>query len=394
MADTWGIVKQLLTAPDMQQKQLSKDMGKYISLLQPNYSSIFSFLMNRGLEMPTIAQEFDWLEDEHIPFKTAVDHDTDDYDKDTVEIVVDENTTKYFVKGDRVYNDTTGEVYLVTDIDHTTHTLTVTRGYGTDNMCSIPHESVLLNIHNTNALGADTVESRMTKAKRLFNYVQIFKKTADIDKSTAKHGLDVLANERMRQITLRGQEHVAGIERAFLFGRRKADDDTYDKRAYNTGGLFQFIQSKVTTDDNGTLTETEFMDWLEDLFEYGSNEKMVFVGDIISAALAKWYKNDLQVDPNFLQLGLSVAKVVTPSGKIAYVKHHEAFTRTSQSLRGTALGLDMSHVKIRTYRPTVLNMGIQSPSADKYLDEWLTEIGLQVGQEKHHAVLKGVTAYT
>jgi hypothetical protein len=394
MPQNFGIINELLTSQGMNAGQLEIDMDSRMHLLQPNYASIYSFLMAMGQKSQANSQEFEWAEDEFIPFITKVDNVADNYDNTTVNVVVADRTI--LNKNDRLLVEDTGEIVIVTEPNHSSaNTITVVRGYGTDNMVSIPHNSNLINLHNANALGSDTVRAKMTKPAIVSNYVQIFKSTSKIDKSTARHALRIGdTSERARQINKRGMEHVVGIERAFLFGVKHKDTSTLTPATFNTGGIFSFIKSNVTIDDNGTLTQTEFVNWLEDkVFAYGSNEKMIFVGNIISQALTKWYEAKLQLDPDFRQLGINVFRYVTPSGKIAYIKHHELFN-ISPAMKGTALALDMEMLDVKIFRPTVLNMNVQAPSLDAYLDEWLSEKGIKVAQERRHAVLKGVTAFS
>lgn len=392
MAYNWSIINEMLTAPDQNAPMLKIDMDPMIHELQPNFATLYSFLRAMNMVMPVDSQEFRWTEDEHIPFVTQFNGTNGDTSDTT--LVVDR--VDIFNVNDKIRNSATGEVMLITAINTSTKTLTVVRGYGSTTAATITDDDYIMQLHNVNSLGSDTVKAKMTIPRIVSNYVQIFKSTSQIDKSSAKHALELPINERLRQIQKRGIEHVAGIERAFLFGEKKEDTTTFSngKTAYNTGGVWDFIKTNVVTDSNGTITKTEFFDWLDNyLFADGSDEKLVFVGPIISAALSSWYESKLMLNPDFERLGIKVTSVLTPSGKVAHIKYHELF-RLTPELKGTALGLDMNEIKIASYRPNVLNMNIQSPSLDAYLDEWLCEEGLLIGQEKRHAILKGITAYS
>jgi hypothetical protein len=384
---SWGIVNDILTAPDMNSDVLRINMDQMIHMLNPDFSSIYSFLKAMGKTRKVDSHKFQWVTDKYMPFVTQADG------------AVSEVATSFSVDNgdifninDRLQNNNTGEVMLVTDIS--SDTLTVTRGYGTTAAASITNDDYIINLHNSNALGSDTVKAKMTKLNTVENYVEIFKRTSKIDKSSAKHGQKLPINPRLRRIQKAGVEHIAGIERAFLFGEKKVDSSTYDTIAYNTGGIFSFITSNVVTDADGALSKTEFIDWMENyLFANGSDRKLVVCGSIITQALAHWFWDKTRLSPEFKKLGVSVTEFVTPSGKIAYFKHHELFKKTP-ALQGTALGLDVEELEVCSFRPNTLNMNIQSNSVDAYVDEWLAEEGISVGEEARHSVLKGVTSYT
>lgn len=386
MAD-WGIINEILTAPNMNQDVLQVDMDSKIHMLDPNYATIYSFLKAMGKVVPVGSQEFQWTTDKYIPFVTQASGTISDV---ATTLTVDDGDI--FNVNDRLQNNDTGEVMLVTGISG--DDLTVVRGYGTTAAATVTDDDYLINIHNSNALGSDTVEAKMSKLASETNYVEIFKKVSSIDKSSAIHDLKLGMNQRLYGIRKAGIEHVAGIERAFLFGEKKVDDSTYDTRAYNTGGIFSFIKSNVVTDADGTLTRTEFIDWMENyLFAHGSDRKLVVCGSIITEALSEWFREKVQLSPAFARLGISVTEFVTPSGKTAYFKHHELFKQTP-ALQGTALGLDVEELDVRSYRSNRLNMNIQSNSVDAYKDEWLAEEGISVGEEARHSVIKGITGYS
>lgn len=393
MANEWGYNNGLFTAPDMNEKQLEINVSPKIHMLDPNFASLFSFLMAMGNSEQVDSQVFEWTEDEHLPFISQADENNGALTGDDSKEIVVTDVSGYR-KNDKIINNRTNEVMLITDITEATKTLDVVRAYGSTAIASILEDDYLIHIHNANALGSDTVVAKATKPLFVENYCQIFKTSVSVDKSTAKHKLRVGVDERGRQRFLRGQEHVAGIERAFLFGQKKKDSTTFNKVAYNTGGVFEFIKTNVETDSNGTLTQDEFIDYVENVaFAHGSTEKLAIVGTTILQAISKWYDNRLQLDPTFQQLGVQVLTYVSPSGKKLYLKSHELFKRIP-ALKGTMLVLDMQDIAVMNYRATTLNLNIQAPSLDSYLDEYLTEVGLKVAQEKHHAILKGVTAYS
>lgn len=393
MPNTWGYNNGLFTAPDFNSKQLEIDVSPKIHMLDPNFASLFSFLMAMGNIEQANSQAFEWAEDEHLPFISQVKTTNGVTTGDQSKAIVVTDIAGYR-KNDKIINNRTNEVYLITDITELTDTLTVVRGYGSTAAASILADDYLIHLHNANALGSDTVVAKATKPAFIENYCQIFKTSVSVDKSSAKHNLRVGVDERARQRFLRGQEHVAGIERAFLFGQKKKDSTTFNKVAYSTGGVFEFITTNVETDSNGTLTQTEFIDFVENTaFAHGSTEKVALVGTTILQAISKWYSDRLYLEPTFQQLGVQVLTYVSPSGKKLYLKSHELFKKIP-SLKGTMLTLDLMDIAIKMYRNTTLNLNIQSPSVDAYLDEYLTECGLKVAQEKHHSILKGITAYS
>ena len=58
-----------------------------------------------------------------------------------------------------------------------------------------------------------------------------------------------------------------------------------------------------------------------------------------------------------------------------------------------AIALDIANLKYRPLRDTVLNTNTQAPGVDGRIDEYITEATLEVGLEKTHGVIKGVSGY-
>jgi hypothetical protein len=69
------------------------------------------------------------------------------------------------------------------------------------------------------------------------------------------------------------------------------------------------------------------------------------------------------------------------------------FVAGSSSLGGSAYILDMDSIKRRVLRGTRLLPKRAANDEDSDKQEFLTEQGIAVMQERRHAILKGVTGY-
>lgn len=360
------------------------DMSKKIDLLEPDVSPL-KVLSKRLSSKVAINPKFNWLEDEGAPLKDAVNYSTG-YTAGATSIVVDNGT--YFTVGDVLKAPATGEQALVTTIS--TNTLTLSRGWGSTSAGTLADDAELVIIGNANEEGATKRTLKTVKETTKTNYTQIFRLpfgATETNKASEMYGGSDLAHVRMAK----GIDHQKQIEMAFWFGEPKEDTDgTHPKRA--TGGVDYWISTNAT-DASGTLSETEFDTWLRSGFRYGSKVKFVFASPLIMSAITSWGKSALQLLPKDQTYGLTINRYQHALGSVNLINVPLFSDFTTYA--GYAYMLDMESLAYRylTGRDTKLKTNIQDNSADSEEDEYLTECGLELKQEKKHSVLTGVTSY-
>lgn len=361
------------------------DIGSKIDVLEPDSAPLVQ-LTRKMEKRVAINPEFKWLEEESLVKTDAVNDGTDMSAVDTA-MVVDNGSR--FRAGDVVKVVATGEQVLVTAVS--TNTLTITRGWGATAAAIILDNAVLLIVGNANAEHATKRAMKIGDQTPRTNYLQIFRTPFGISRTadnSEMYGGNDLAHIRMMQLI----EHQKEIERAFWFGEPKEDlTGTQPIRA--TGGIDYWITTNATN-AGGTLTEAEFEGFLRTGFRYGSKKKWLFAAPIVTSAISYWAKTKLQTTVNEKTYGISVMEWLTPFGTVNIVNMN-LFTEVTV-YSGYAYLIDMEGLKYRFLKnsDTKLRKDIQDNSADGVEEEYLSEVGLQFGNEKKSALLYNVTDFS
>lgn len=368
---------------DLNQNRRIVDMSNRIALLDPN-AGPFITLLKRMKKVKAGNPQFRWLEAEAQPAFTAV---ADDYDATDTDITITAGDSVWFRPGDLLRNSATGEVVRVVLVDAQTDTLTIDRGFGETTADDMGNGEELIYLGSANAEGAGAPDYRNTVTTDQFNYTQIFRTVAKISKTREKSDL-YGGPDRAFQRKMKGIEHLAAINRAFMFGER-AQDVTGTEPIRTTRGLVNWIQTN-TDDAQGNLTEPGFLDFLEMAFDKGSSEKWALCSPSAMSAITGFATNMLVTRPADESYGLNIRQYVSPFGVLNLVLDKE-------TMRGDVWGsamvvVDLGNVVYRYLkdRDTKLITDIQANDEDAVADEYLTEAGLECRLEQTHALLVGI----
>jgi hypothetical protein len=142
---------------------------------------------------------------------------------------------------------------------------------------------------------------------------------------------------------------------------------------------------------NGTLSEEVWDARLEELFRYGSNERLCLAGSTLINALNSLAKRNgtIEMTPKSSTYGMAMQTYITPYGAI-HIKNHPLFSQHSL-WRRNGLFLDLKHVHGRPLYDTKYVTNRQTNGEDARLDEFLTEYGYEWWYEETHAYMTGVT---
>src|SRR3972149_3889938 len=237
-------------------------------------------------------------------------------------------------------------------------------------------------IGNANEEGAGLRDIKSTIAAEVYNYCQIFRTPIGITETAKNTKTWTKENDFDYQRRKKGIEHMVDIERAFLFGKRGVvRTGTHPKRF--SAGILSRIQTYATA---GVDTEAEFESWLESLFAHGNVEKYLFASASVVSMINGWAKGKLQVMSKDKTYGLRITTYDSPHGTLHMIKHP---LLTGTTYGNYAVGLDMETLTYRylSNRDTKLMTNRQAPGEDSQVDEYLSEVGLQMEQEKRHAVM-------
>ncbi len=134
------------------------------------------------------------------------------------------------------------------------------------------------------------------------------------------------------------------------------------------------------------------MDRLEELFRYGSQEKIAFCGSGVLLAMQKLLaalsSTQVALTPQTMAYGFKVQELVTPFGTLL-LKSHPLMTMDAAT-RSEMFCLDTKYVKYRYIDDTKYLPNRQSNDLDGEKSEYLTEAGLEVHFEKSHGIINGL----
>ncbi|HWR54906.1 MAG TPA: DUF5309 family protein [Negativicutes bacterium] len=359
------------------------DMSEKIAQLRPNAAPLTVLLKRMKNKRTVYNPEYDWMEDDLYARWDAINAAAG-YAVGITALVVD--NALYFIEGDTVKVPRTGEVMLVTAINTTTNTLTVKRGYGTTAAAALVDNDPLVIIGNANEEGAGLRGIRAQDPNKVTNYTQIFRTPVGLTRTqdkTRNHGPKEKAYQRMKA----GIMHKVDMERAFLFGEKGKDTGTQGKPRRTTAGILSYMTYNVLDCSAATPTAGAINTWLEEVFLYGSSEKVLLASAKLCTIFDNIAENKLQTVPGAKTYGVAIKEYLSTHGKLYIVKH--------PLLEGAVYGkygiaVDMENI---AYCPldasdTQLLTNRQNNDEDQEKDEYLTEAGIELRLPKTHAIIK------
>jgi len=361
------------------------DISNKIDVLEPD-SAPLTQLMKKIEKRVAVNPVFNWMEEASLT-KTDQVNNSGGYTSGALSVIVDNGSR--FRAGDVVKVVATGEQALVTAVS--TNTLTLTRAWGSTAAGVLADDGVLLIVGNANQEHAEKRFIKIADQTPKTNYTQIFRTPFGISRTadnSEMYGGKDMKHIRMMQLI----EHQKEMERAFWFGEPKEDTTgTHPIRA--TAGV-DFLLSTNATDAGGTLTEAEFESFLRTGFRFGGKTKWLFCAPIVTSAISYWAKAKLQTVSKDKTYGIAVKEYLTPFGTLNIVNMN-LFSETTV-FAGYAYLLDLDGLAYRylANSDTKLRTNIQDNSADGQEDEYLSEVGLQLSQERKGAVLFNVTDFS
>jgi len=181
--------------------ELAEDVSDLIGIISPYETPLLDALGNPMRE--AMSTHHEWLEDELLPNKDAINDSTYTDPAADTSFVVD-NGSRFRV-GDQIQVEGSEELMLVTGIS--TNTLTVVRGYAGTTPEALADNKVINILGNAALEGADKPSTRFTNRSRCGNYTQIFAATVEVsgtDMAARQLGLademDYQKQERLREL--------------------------------------------------------------------------------------------------------------------------------------------------------------------------------------------------
>ncbi len=377
-----------------------KNYRELFTLLEPNGTAPLQALLSMAGSESTNDPEFKHFRDE-LPNRTVqVNGAVGGTGGDTT-IVIDADTTNnnLIVPGTLLFNPLTGETVRVTTYNTSTYTLTVVRGIGSSSAV-IADNSILTIAGFADVEGGNSPTPISFDATVQSNYTQIFKTAISLS-GTLQHTYLRTGPKEQEQLMKALKLHMGDIERAFFFGNKAEINGSTAQPLRTTGGLFSMIPNIIDADSNpysdgaGVITEKSFDRALvENIFAFGSNQKVAFAGPRVVTHLQELAKNRWQPTSVSGSYGVSMTKYSTFAGDL--LVHLHPMFRQIPDMNDAMVILDMQYLKYRYMegRDTMLQKNIQAPDMDGVKHQYLSECGLELTQGKVHSIIRNWNAVT
>jgi hypothetical protein len=373
-----------MTTTSVLSNQLAIDLGKEISLLEPDVQPLAVF--SRAVDKErTVATKFKWLEDEAKPrFDTVSTEAT----AAATEVLVSNGT--YYQQWDQVLNTRTGEQFRVDSVN--ANTLTVTRGIGSTAAIQLVGDELMI-IGSAQPENDTSKPARAKQPSLVENYTQIFRTPFEVSGTLQAVGFMAQPKEWNRVARNAGIEHAKDIEYSMVLGRKSATTPgaTEDR---TTGGILSFINSNQT-DAGGNLSEAEFNAALAQVMRYGSKSKLAMGSSVAVSALNKFPASKQITKNDETTYGMDVTHYTSPFGSLNLVYHR---LLEGQKYGGYLIICDMSETWYRylandeVSRDTKVLANRQPNDQDGTKSEYLTECGLRFGLQRTHGLISGITS--
>ena len=233
--------------------ELAEDVSDLVGIISPYETPLLDALGDPMRE--AMSTHHEWLEDELLPNKDAINDDTyTDPDVDT-DFVVDHGSR--FRVGDQIQVEGSEELMLVTGING--DTLTVVRGYAGTTAEDLADNQVINILGNAALEGADKPDLRFSNRSRCGNYTQIFTAAVEVSGSDMAASQLGLADEMDYQKQERLRELIRDLENTVINGGRPASNPEGSGSVRRSmKGIIQHLATSVFyTGDTGFPTGTD-----------------------------------------------------------------------------------------------------------------------------------------
>ena len=367
-----------------------KDWREMILYLFPNGEAPLTALLSKLRSQSVSDPEYNWWEKRLPTQRMNVNGAQTDADL-TIEV---DSGAKDAVSGTVLLNERTSEILKVTSDPSNDTTLVVSRGYGTTAAAAMNDDDKLTVIGNVHEEGASVPTPKTYSPTKVFNYTQIFRMPLSLTRTSRKTRLRWDAAGPYREAKREALSlHSIEMEKGFIFGEKKETTGAGGHPERMTGGILTFLTSNKggSFAISGTLDEPTLDSLTEDIFRYGSNEKIALCGSTFLRAITTLGKRNgiVNLVPQDRMYGMKVVEYISAFGTL-YLKNHPLFSQ-HPAWRQNALVLDVNNLVYRYLDDTMFIKNRQDPGDDLVKDEFLTEAGLEVNFEETHAWITGVT---
>jgi len=235
--------------------ELAEDVSDLVGIVSPYETPLLDAISDPLREANSTHHE--WIEDELLPNKDAIDDSTYTDPAADTDFVVD-NGGRFRI-GDQIQVEGSEELMLVTGIN--SDTLTVVRGYASTTPENLADNKVINILGNAALEGADMPTARFTNRSRCGNYTQIFTASVEVsgtDMSASQLGL---ADEMDYQKQERLRELIRDLENTVINGGLPASNPEGSGSVRRSmKGIIQHLSTNVIHDEDSGHPSDDVLD--------------------------------------------------------------------------------------------------------------------------------------
>ncbi len=260
--------------------ELAEDVSDLVGIISPYETPLLDALGDPMRE--AMSTHHEWLEDELLPNKDAINDSTFTDPAADTDFVVDNGSR--FRTGDQIQVEGSEELMLVTGING--DTLTVVRGYAGTTPEDLADNQVINILGNAALEGGDKPDARFTNRSRCGNYTQIFTATVEVSGTDIAASQLGLADELDYQKQERLRELIRDLENTIINGGQPTSNPEGSSSARRSmNGIIQHLSTNIfhtgdTSFPSGTgLDETKVNYVLRKIWENSNgNVDLIVVG--------------------------------------------------------------------------------------------------------------------
>lgn len=233
--------------------ELAEDVSDLIGIVSPYETPLLDALGDPMREATSTHHE--WLEDELLPNKDAINDSTYTNPTQDTDFVVDHGSR--FRIGDQIQVEGSEELMLVTNVN--SNTLTVVRGYAGTTAEALADNKVINILGNAALEGADKPGARFTTRVRRGNYTQIFTAVVEVSGTDIAASQLGLADEMDYEKQERLRELLRDLENTVINGGQPSSNPEGSSSVRRTmKGIIRHLSSNIFhTGDSGFPTGTD-----------------------------------------------------------------------------------------------------------------------------------------
>ncbi len=383
--------------------RLIRQVDAEIADLEPEQAPLITFLMKLDKRKPVKSPRIEWYEQDYVARWDTLAEDIDN--SETVYSVTD--GTK-FVPGDLIIRPVAAGSSTVPDVDRvvsvSTNDITVVRG-GTQTSTSGDSIRIIGTAYEENA---NQPTPKVFAPTLKTGYTQIFRKSWAISNTAAaSEHYGASSGEREREQAKKLVEHKQSMNAQFIWGKaaESLTGGPNGNPIRTSAGLNSVITSNVY-DAGGAFTKKGMEEFARMAFRYTSGTNMLLASPMVISAIHDWGNSFMKLESGEKKYGVDITRVQTGHGVWVLVRDWMLENGAGASLNGFngwAFSLNMEDIMYRYLQFGGINRDTHliedtigkgnNSGRDGTVDEYLTEAGLQIKQEKHHAKLYNATDY-